>query len=310
MKICILGATSHIAKGLIDSFIRNRQYELLIYAREESSFQNFPFDIKKDVIRKMGITRDFAKDRFDVIINCIGISDPQKLINSNDLIFQVTEEYDNAILDYLKKRPNTIYINFSSGAVYGRKLDQNIKYGFKTLIDINSISQNDYYGIAKINAETKHRSCKNLNIIDLRVFSYFSRYISLDGSFFLTDIINAIKNNGILITKHGEIIRDFISPNDLFQLILKCIKKIGVNEAFDVISKKPITKSEILKYFTNEYGLKYEEETNIMQGIPDGRSNYFSTYNKAFEILGFRASKTSLETIAEETSIILNQKSI
>ena len=49
---------------------------------------------------------------------------------------------------------------------------------------INHISEADYYGIAKLNSEVKLRALKDLNIVDLRVFGYFSRFIDLEVTVF------------------------------------------------------------------------------------------------------------------------------
>ena len=39
------------------------------------------------------------------------------------------------------------------------------------------------YALSKINSEIKHRKLKHLNIIDLRLFSFFSRFMNLKSKF-------------------------------------------------------------------------------------------------------------------------------
>jgi hypothetical protein len=45
---------------------------------------------------------EFSGERYDAIINCIGIGDPAVLKIAKDQIFRLTEYYDNLILDNLK----------------------------------------------------------------------------------------------------------------------------------------------------------------------------------------------------------------
>ena len=117
----------------------------------------------------------------------------------------------------------------------------------------------DYYGIVRINAEAKHRAHRNLRIIDLRIFSYFSRYINLTDGYFITDVMEAILDNKVLVTDSTNIVRDYLHPEDLFSMIVKCVHAGKINQAIDVSSSRPVAKQEILDYFTSEYGLKYRK---------------------------------------------------
>jgi hypothetical protein len=100
----------------------------------------------------------------------------------------VTEKFDNLIIRYLEKHPGTLYINLSSGAVYGKKIEKPLEITSPSIIDINRLDSGDYYAIAKLNAEAKHRALSNFNIADIRVFFFQPLYRFVIG-FLMGDII-------------------------------------------------------------------------------------------------------------------------
>ena len=103
-----------------------------------------------------------------------------------------------------------------------------------------------------------------------------------------------------------NIVRDYIHPKDLFSLIRKCIKVDKINGAFNVVSLKPVSKWEILDYFSSEYGLKYKIIPSLNYTSATGSKNiYYSTYNNAAR-LGFKPVFNSMGTIKEESKYILN----
>ena len=114
--------------------------------------------------------------------------------------------------------------------------------------------------MAKIDSERKHRKLSEFNIVDLRIFSFFSRFLEEKTNFFLIDVLNALKYQKKLLTNDINIQRDYIHPHDLSEIILKLIKKQMINDVYDISSKKPTTKFEIIKFLKNNYNLKYEIE--------------------------------------------------
>lgn len=78
-KIAILGATGHIAKSLISNFKRSENYNLYLFARSDEKLNNFLKSINySENVEKISLN-DFNKKKYDAVINCIGISDPEKL---------------------------------------------------------------------------------------------------------------------------------------------------------------------------------------------------------------------------------------
>jgi nucleoside-diphosphate-sugar epimerase len=221
------------------------------------------------------------------------------------LIFGLTERYDNIIIDYLLHHPDKLYINFSSGAAYGSDRSRPASDSTSSLLDINHLTPENYYMIAKINSEAKHRSHGLLNIFDLRVFAYFSRFIDLDSQYFLTEIISCIKANKVFVTSPQNMIRDYIHPDDLFSLVLKCIKRFTGNDVFDAFSLNPVDKLEVLAFFRNNFGLKYSVDENMSIASATGnKDSYFSLSRKA-QSIGYCPRFTSIESIKEESAVIL-----
>ena len=311
-QIAIFGSTSHIAKGLINNFLKSGRFRLHLYTRSTDVVSSFLDSIGKSSGNDSVIYEgygDITKCNYDVVINCVGVGTLNKLRGKYSKYFMVTEEYDNLIIEYLLKNPDTLYISFSSGAVYGREHSSAVEENAVNSIRVNHVISEDYYAIARLNSEAKHRSFKDLNIVDLRLFSYFSRFIDLSDSYFITEILDCIVNNKVFATNNVNIIRDYVHPEDLFSMTQKCMDTDKINTAFDVNSTKPVEKREILDYFSMEYGLKYEKTSTLPHVSPTGTKNFYcSKYNKAFEI-GYEPEFSSMDAIKGESRYILNQQS-
>lgn len=299
LKVAILGSTGHIAQNLIFYFSQNRGCELFLFSRNKNkikkNIRKFPLDFHFHIKNY----DDFEKFNYDVIINCVGISNPETVNTNKVSILRITEQYDNLILDYLEKHNSTLYIFISSGASYGKEFPKAVTDITCAKFNINNLTPGDFYSIAKINAEAKHRSLKHLNIIDLRIFTFFSRFLDAHDSFLMSEIVFSLKNKKILYTNSIDITRDYVHPSDLCILIEKCIKN-PTNDVFDVYSKKPISKFEILKSISKKYGLKYVIKKDLKFSQPTGiKKNYYSKSTKAKKI-EYKPKHSSLETILDE----------
>lgn len=291
-RIAILGATSHIAKGLILNFLQNKKNSLFLFARKPIDVRCFLKANGREVLPQISAFVEFNRNRYDIIINCVGLGTPDKVRRSNGEIFNLTERFDNLILTYLNKYPETCYINLSSGAVYSVACDD--------------IRPEYYYGIAKLYQEAKHRSLSKLNIVDIRIFSYFSRFIDLNSGFFLTEVIKCIKTKTIFETDSSDFIRDYLSPHDFFNLVCLIIKKRPYNFGIDAYSAAPVSKFKLLEFLTKKYALKCKIKDSLKLDSPTGKkSAYFSRSRKAFTLLGYKPKDSSLKTITTEITHIL-----
>jgi len=312
MNIGIMGATSHIAQGLIDRFLHRSDDHLYLFARTANKIQEFLDTIGAPGNSNYTIKTDyhaFSLFPYDVIINCVGVETRNKNNCDFTRYFTVTEKFDGLAMGYLQsKSPDALYISFSSGAVYGRGFSTPAEESSVNPLHVNHIVPEDYYGIVRINAEAKHRSHSNLRIIDLRIFSYFSRFINLTDGYFITDVMEAILKNKVLVTDNTNIVRDYLHPDDLFAMVNKCIHAGKINQAIDVNSSRPVSKQEILNYFTSAYGLRYESRHCSENASATGaKASYYSTCNRASEI-GYIPRFSSMDTLIDEARCILTRK--
>jgi len=217
MRIAILGATSQIAQDLLLSFSRHKSYEFSLYGRNVELLEEWINIVNLDKKYQIQEYSNFNNNqKYDLIINFVGIGDPAKVQEMGNNIFKITEQYDEMVLEYLKCNKETKYIFLSSGAVYGGDYEKPVNENTVAMIDINNLGPTNWYTIAKLYAEAKHRSLSDLPIVDVRVFNYFSHTQDMSASFLITDIIHAIKNKEVFKTSSENIARDFITPPDFY----------------------------------------------------------------------------------------------
>ena len=300
IKVALLGSTGHVGKNLTYYFGKEKNFELLLFSRNEKKLEKTisQFKLKNNfTIRKYD---EFDNLTYDVVINCVGLSDPAKIETSKGEILETAKIFDTLTLEYLKKFPKTKLINFSSGIVYGGQFSSAVKN--TNLIDenFNDGKIKSEYVLAKVRSEIKHRMLKHLNIIDLRLFSFFSRFMDLSSKFLISEVISSIKQNKKLITNEFDFYRDYIHPKDLFLLLKKCINNNPINDVFDLYSKKPIGKFELLNSLKDNFGLQYEISLNSGFPSPTGfKKNYYSESRKA-KLFGYEPQYSSIETIVNE----------
>jgi len=307
-KIALLGSTGHVGKNIIYYFSKEKNFELFLFTRDEKKLEKITlqYGIKNNFsIRKYD---EFNDSQYNVIINCVGLSDPARIEASKGEILESTRTFDILTLEYLKNFSETKLINFSSGIVYGGEFSFPITD--TVLIDetYNYKNIKSEYALSKINSEIRHRASKHLNIIDLRLFSFFSRFMDLESKFFMSEVVSSIKENKTLFTDNTNFYRDYIHPEDLFLFIKKCVNKNSINGAFDLYSKKPIGKFEVLASLESKYGLKYKIDSGTKVINPTGfKKNYYSKSRKA-DLLGYKPKYSSLDTISEELPYFLKNE--
>jgi len=222
-------------------------------------------------------------------------------------IFKVTEQYDDMALEYLKQHKKTKYIFLSSGAVYGGNYQDPVDKDTVATIDINNLKSTDWYTLAKLYAEAKHRSLSDLPIVDVRVFNYFSHRQNMDSRFLITDVVRAIKNKEVFKTSADNIVRDFVTPPDFYGLIRAIIDSESINAALDCYTKSPVSKFDLLYNLKNKFGLNYEVDNSIKMTNATGvKKKYYSKYMLA-EKVNYTPHNSSLSGIISEMEIFFNK---
>lgn len=307
-RIAILGASSQIARDLIVSLAAAGEGNLHLFARR-------PDDVKKwlNVIGLPGRypVDDFSvlgKHEFDAIINFVGIGDPAQAVAMGNSIFDITLRFDEMVLDYLRAHPACRYLFLSSGAAYGSRFEEPAREDTPAIVPVNSLLPGDWYGVAKLHAECRHRSHPDLAIIDIRVFNYFSRTQNLSARFLITDILRAIRDKTVLQTSPDYIVRDFLHPSDFHGLVSALLSAPAINVAVDCYSRAPIDKPSLLAAMQEKFGLRYEfAEAQAGVNATGGKPFYYSLNTRAADF-GYQPALTSLEGILKEATAILQRQ--
>jgi nucleoside-diphosphate-sugar epimerase len=306
MKIAILGATSRIAQDLILSFSKNKEYNFSLFSRNIKLLKEWASSANLNGEYQVQAYDDFSDNqKYDIIINFVGIGDPEKAQKMGSDIFKITEKYDDMVLEYLKLHKETKYFFLSSGAVYGGNYQKPVDENTVATIDINNLKSTDWYTLAKLHAEAKHRALFNFSIVDVRVFNYFSHTQDMNARFLITDIVRAIKNKKIFKTSADNIVRDFITPPDFYHLVQSIIDYKPINTVLDCYTQAPISKFDLLAELQQQFGLDYsiDKVVNIVNAT-GSKMHYYSTYKKA-EKMGYKPENTALEGVTMEMKAIL-----
>jgi nucleoside-diphosphate-sugar epimerase len=306
MRIAVLGATSQIAKDLILSFSTQEDHHLNLFARRPDCVKKWLDNVglaERYLVDEFG---GFGAQEFDVIINFVGVGNPAQTAAMGASIYDVTLQYDELALNYVRHHPECRYVFLSSGAAYGSCFNSPVDVGTKGTIDINNLQPQDWYGVAKLFAECRHRAHPELPIIDIRVFNYFSRTQDMNARFLITDIVRAIRDNTVLQTSAEYMVRDFIGPSDFYQLIKAILSSPANNDVLDCYSKAPIDKPTLLAAMQDRFGLKYEiSKTNASVNATGSKSHYFSLNDKA-KNYGYHPALSSIDSILIEAESLIN----
>ncbi len=303
--IAIMGANSQIARCLTEFYASQPNLRLELFSHRPALCQAFLHRQKllANVYEGYG---GFSDCQFDLLVNCVGAGNPTELQDHYLRWFEILETYDNLALTQLRNKcPEALYVNFSSGAVYGRRGLAPAGEDSCNCLAVNNIDSKDYYALIRLNSEAKHRAHHALRIVDLRIFSFFCRHTPPEAGYFLSDILSALLSGEVLRTNPGEMMRDYVHPKDLWALIELCDQQESLNCALDVYSAAPCCKSELLSLFQREFNLRYEYSS--LESGPNGSCDIYYSLHQAAAALGYRPSHTSLAGLRQEMSSALAQ---
>ncbi|CCQ75637.1 NAD(P)-dependent oxidoreductase [Magnetospira sp. QH-2] len=312
--IAILGATGHVGKGLAYALAQGGSHTLRLYARDPDRVLDFlkTWELS-DHDRVVHPMDEFGRHPFDAVVNATGAGDPARLRTLGAGIFRLTETVDNRILDLLTDHPERLYLNISSGAVYGAGFAEPARQDTIAAVPVNDLGPGDAYAMAKRHAEAKHRAHTAFNIVDLRIFSYFSRFIDLEGRFFTVDLARSLRDAVPLTTNCGEMDRDYVVPDDLAQMVQCCLTRWTdrdeqvVNDALDFYSKAPVGKFELIEAVQRTLPLqvRVEDETATL-ATGGAKSRYYSENHRAAD-WGYAPRFTSADGVVSELNALLNR---
>jgi nucleoside-diphosphate-sugar epimerase len=303
-RLAILGASSRIAQDLIGALARARQAELLLYVRDVAAARRWTALHGLDF--PVAAYDEYDRQPHDAVLNFVGAGDPQRAAQMGASIFGITQQFDDLALAGLERHPERRYIFISSGAAYGGAFLEPAGAATQASIALNALPAQDYYAVAKLHAECKHRALPQLAITDLRIFNYFSHTQDLGARFFMTDILRAIRDGATLAASSGFMVRDYLHPSDFHRLVSRVLDAAPGNRALDCYSAAPIDKPTLLAMMQARFGLRYEIADGAagIVNATGAKPHYYSLNRQAAE-LGYQPMLTSEEGIAAESAIIL-----
>ena len=308
ISIAILGATSQLATDLIRSMAKaGRGEQLFLFARRPEAVEAW---LKANELTGRFPVADYAgfgDNDYDAIINFVGIGDPARAAAMGAEIFDLTLQYDQLVLDYLQGNPTCRYLFLSSGAAYGGNFDEPAQRTSKATVTLNDLSRQEWYGVAKLHAECRHRSLADNSIIDIRVFNYFSRTQNPAARFLLTDIVRSLRDGTVLQTRPDYIVRDYLHPADFHNLVCALLSSPPANDAVDCYSLAPVDKPTLLDEMQRAFGLRYEltEARNAINAT--GTKPHYYSLNRRAADFGYAPTRTSLDGVIEETRAMLDK---
>ena len=304
----MLGATSEIAKDLVLSFSAQSSHELVLFARRP--------EIVKQWLGNVGllgryVVADFGalsmEEDFDALFNFVGVGNPAQALLMGASIFDITLKYDELALDYVRQHPQCRYIFLSSGAAYGLNFNEPVDENTQAVLAINNLLPQDWYAVAKLHAESRHRSLPHLPIVDIRVFNYFSHTQNISARFLMADILRAIQSGEALITSSDNILRDYIGTDEFYSLVSLILAAPLTNSVLDCYTMAPVDKMSLLFAIKDQYGLMYQvTENNSGQNETRGKRNYFSR-NRRAEKFGYAPKRNSMEIVLHELELFFRK---
>lgn len=296
--IAILGATGYIGRALLHEFGQDSGAEVVGYSRNVEAAKKTLAGYKVDFV-EIKDYGELADHKYDALINATGIGSPKKLNADPAAVFQVTEEMDDIVFQYLDKYPESRVFNLSSGAVYGQFASSYVTPESAASFSINKLSVKDSYALAKLYSEARHRALKDRFIIDLRVFAFVSRFLDAEDSFLVSEIAKCLRENQTIKTKPDDMVRDFTTAKDIADTIRFLLAQQPTNDVFDLKSGEAVSKFELLNQLKEELKLSYEVE-DIKEMSPTGTKNIYAPKESKLETLGYKPSRTSLENVVTE----------
>jgi len=305
MKIAILGATSQIARDLILSFSQEAGKQLFLFARRSAEVEGWLTASGMKGRYPVAELSSFGEQDFDAVINFIGAGDPAQIAAMGSSILDVTLNFDGMVLKYLDTHPACRYLFLSSGAAYGSNFSEPARHDTPATVRINDLAPHEWYGVAKLHAECRHRAHPDFCIFDIRVFNYFSRTQDINARFLITDMLRAIREDSVLKTSADYIVRDYLHPTDFHGLVLSLLASPPANTAVDCYTCAPVDKPGLLQAMQMEFGLKYEiVGTSVSPNATGSKSHYYSQNKRAADF-GYFPRLTSLEGVLQESAAIL-----
>ena len=289
--IAILGASGTIGRSLARTLAAQLR-PIVLFARQAARLAEEPWP-RPVVVQSLD---QFSAEQFDLVINAIGVGDPQRVAATGADILEVTRTWDQRVLDTMG--PNTRYVFLSSGIVHPFNSAPPAPANGRNAPPAGDLSGLPPYTIAKLRAEARHREARERAILDVRIFGYADISLSMSGTFFLSDLFRSVIRRERLITSPHDMVRDYAGARGITGLI-DCWQAHGApNLALDLYSKAPVAKHELLRIVQDRYGLQVETRGNVGDN-PTGQKPVYASQSKVAATFGYSPRRTAAEVVID-----------
>ena len=294
--IAILGATGYIGRSLARFLAKNHTEPITLFARNVAALEGYwPAHVScRDLA-------GFDADEFALVINAIGVGDPEQVKKLGAGVLDLTYIWDQRVLETMSFQ--TRYVFLSSGAIYGTQFAHCVGADACLQLPVNKLADVPPYVIAKLYAEARHRYASDRHILDVRIFGFADQMISRRGSSFLAALTRSVATGEPLLTSSDDMVRDYAGACELSAFI-ECWRTSGAaNLALDLYSLAPTGKFEVLRAAVERYGLKIQTVANNELSPTGVKPHYASTFRGA-ESLGYRPHRTSIQVVLDALDAI------
>ena len=226
MRIFVTGGAGFIGKYLIRKLLV-QNHEIVIFDNFSNSSKNELKSEFQNITIIEGDIRNLEKisehlENIDIVIHLAAKISVTDSIKNPKEVFEVNVEGTENILKACLKHNVKKFIALSSAAVYGN----NFEFGknFSEHDNTNPISP---YGESKLDMEKAiEKICQKYDIkgIVLRLFNVYGKGQTDEYAGVITKFVESIKkNNSLIIYGDGNQTRDFISIEDVIEIIDKII---------------------------------------------------------------------------------------
>jgi nucleoside-diphosphate-sugar epimerase len=308
-SLALLGASSAIARDLTLSLAATGAASLQLYVRDRAGAERWLE--RHGLLERCALYsyEQYGSVPHDAVINFVGAGTPQRVADMGASIFEVTRQYDQLVLDGLRRHPQRRYLFLSSGAVYGHSFQQPAAAATPATFPVNALGPQDFYAIAKLVAECGHRALPQYDITDLRVFNYFGRHQDLSARFFICDILRAVREGTTLRTTADAMRRDYLHPQDFYQMIECVLAAPPGNRVLDYYSQAPVDKLELLEAMQARFGLSFEVVAALSGAAAavnaTGAKPHYYSLRRDAAALGYAPAWSSLEGVLAEAEALL-----
>jgi nucleoside-diphosphate-sugar epimerase len=302
MRLAVLGATGHVGKALVSEFASD-ECEIAAFARSRCRLEAFLSS--EGLVGRVHPVEidDFGDEPFDLVVDCVGMTDPRDFGPGGRDLLALTERTDEILIRHAERHPGSRYVYMSSGAAYLSDFNEpaGVDNSPPSVLP-SGVRAQDLYGFAKAASERRHRGADRIAIVDLRLFGFLSRFVDVEGGYLMSEVVRCLRSGRTLVTDDVDVVRDYVSSNDLASLVRAIAAAPHFNGALDVYSAAPARKSEILATLTSRFGLSYTVEPEALVASGTGRKPcYYSTDHSAARF-GYVPRSTTLQCVVDVTA--------